>query len=119
MSYDRNKTIHGKGILDIEVDEETGEVVSVWFNCLELPFKARRVRTERADDMRRMYEHEVPSIKSIDVDREDGVILRPLDPLPKCKNDRDEDVVPGYEYCKWCLQAEEINKYLDQRGIKF
>lgn len=34
---DRN-TIHDTGTLDIQVDEN-GEVVAVWFRCLQLPFK--------------------------------------------------------------------------------
>jgi hypothetical protein len=34
---DRN-TIHDTGTIDIQVDEN-GEVVAVWFRCLQLPFK--------------------------------------------------------------------------------
>lgn len=37
-------TIHGSGTIDIQVSEDTGEVVAVWFRCLTLPFRISKVR---------------------------------------------------------------------------
>lgn len=52
--YGDNRTIHGTGHVDVEVDTE-GNVVSVWFRCMALPFKQSQVLVPRADEMRRMY----------------------------------------------------------------
>ncbi len=37
--YGDGGTIHGHGRLDVEIDPGTGEVTSVWFRCLNLPFR--------------------------------------------------------------------------------
>jgi hypothetical protein len=114
MDYKKQNTIHGKGILSIEVDEETGEVVSVWYNCLALPFKAHATRKERADEMRRMYTREIPQIIGIEIDTEDGIILRPKEPLPQCKSCGEESVVPGEEHCEMCLWTQKIKRLINK-----
>ena len=53
MIYGHNKTIHGTQKVNVEVDKK-GNVVSVWFRCMALPFDSRVVNDERAADMRRM-----------------------------------------------------------------
>lgn len=37
--YGDDKTIHRTGIIDVEIDSGTGEVLAVWFRCLNLPFR--------------------------------------------------------------------------------
>lgn len=39
LYYGDGGTVHGTQMLDVEVDPETGEVTSVWFRCLNLPFQ--------------------------------------------------------------------------------
>lgn len=53
--YGHDKTIHRTTLLNVEVDGKTGEVVSVWFRCMALPFDVTKVAKSRADDMRQMY----------------------------------------------------------------
>lgn len=53
--YGRNKTIWGTKLLNIEIDKKTGEVVSVWFRCLALPFDVTKVEKDRSEEMKRMY----------------------------------------------------------------
>lgn len=68
MQYGHNRTIHRTKLLNIEVDKETGEVVSVWFRCLALPFSVSEADEDRADDMRRMYaENEMYEIEAVEV----------------------------------------------------
>lgn len=43
-------TIHGSGTIDIQVSEETGEVVAVWFRCQTLPFRVSKVTGQRQPD---------------------------------------------------------------------
>jgi len=43
-------TIHGSGTVDIQVSEETGEVVAVWFRCLDLPFRVSTVKGQQPQD---------------------------------------------------------------------
>lgn len=52
--YGDNKTIHRTRHIDVETDE-AGNVVSVWFRCMSLPFKQVTVSDTRAEDMKRMY----------------------------------------------------------------
>jgi len=61
--YGRNNTIHHTKLLNIEVDKKTGEVVSVWFRCMALPFDVTKVEKDRADEMRTMYKEN----KKIDI----------------------------------------------------
>jgi hypothetical protein len=53
MMYGYDGTIHGTKHLDVEIDED-GEVVSVWFRCCALPFKATVVGRDRAAEMHQM-----------------------------------------------------------------
>ncbi len=71
MLYGNNGTIHRTTNLNIEVDAD-GDVVSVWYRCLALPFDVTKVDDERATEMRRMYsENERLPILAIEVaDRE-------------------------------------------------
>lgn len=55
MIYGHDKTIHNTKHLNIEVDEETGEVVAVWFRCMPLPFEAKFVDRQRSTEMEHMY----------------------------------------------------------------
>ena len=66
MKYEKDKSIHKKDTLDVEVDEN-GKVVAVWFNCLALAFRQSNANVTRASDMERMYaDNEVARINSID-----------------------------------------------------
>jgi len=66
--YGRNNTIHRTKLLNIEVDKRTGEIVSVWFRCIGLPFDVNYVDKNRAEEMRRMYkENNIPQINAIEV----------------------------------------------------
>lgn len=51
--YGYNGTIHHTQKLNIE-KSESGEVVSVWFRCLALPFDVTTVDGERVKEMRRL-----------------------------------------------------------------
>lgn len=53
MIYGHDKTIHRTEELSVEVDEN-GEVVSVWFRCMPLPFHVSIADSSRAKEMRRM-----------------------------------------------------------------
>ena len=68
IPYERIGTIHKRNKLDIEVDSN-GNVVSVWYNCVALPFEVHKVENERANEMRKMYNEDcsVSSIERIDV----------------------------------------------------
>lgn len=55
--YGRENTIHRTKLLNIEVDEKTGEIVSVWFRCMALPFDVTKVDKERANEMKRAYKN--------------------------------------------------------------
>lgn len=67
--YGRNNTIHRTKLLNIEVDVKTGEVVSVWFRCLALPFDVTKVDKQRADEMKYMYkETDVVGINAIEIE---------------------------------------------------
>ena len=48
-TYGGNKTIHHTGTIDIQVDEDTGEVLAVWFRCLNLPFKVSSLPRREGD----------------------------------------------------------------------
>lgn len=67
--YGSDKTIHRTEQVNVERDPKTGEVVSVWFRCMALPFTDHVCDTSRADDMRKMYkDHSMPGIKAVIVD---------------------------------------------------
>ena len=67
--YGRNNTIHHTKLLNIEMDKRTGEVVSVWFRCMALPFDVTKVDRERANEMRTAYKEQgVPQINAIEIE---------------------------------------------------
>lgn len=67
--YGRNNTIHRTKLLNIEVDKKTGEVVSVWFRCMALPFDVTKADKERANEMRRMYkENKMMEVNAIELE---------------------------------------------------
>jgi len=67
--YGRNNTIHRTKLLNIEIDKRTGEVVSVWFRCMFLPFDINYVDKDRANEMKQMYkENNVPKINAIEIE---------------------------------------------------
>ena len=67
--YGRNNTIHRTKLLNIEVDKKTGEVVSVWFRCLALPFDVTEVDKQRADEMKEMYQRpDIVKINAVEVE---------------------------------------------------
>lgn len=70
--YGRENTIHRTKLLNIEVDKKTGEVISVWFRCMALPFNVTKADKERADEMRRMYKENKPiQINGIEIEMEE------------------------------------------------
>lgn len=67
--YGRNNTIRHTKLLNIEIDERTGEVVSVWYRCMALPFDVTKVDKERSEEMRRAYKEQgVPQINAIEIE---------------------------------------------------
>jgi hypothetical protein len=65
--YGRENTIHHTKLLNIETDNKTGEVVSVWFRCMALPFDVTEVDKERANEMRKAYkENKIMNINAIE-----------------------------------------------------
>jgi hypothetical protein len=56
-TYNRNETIHKRGVVDVEVDLK-GKVVGVWFNCMALPFTHQFVDYARAKELREMYKEQ-------------------------------------------------------------
>jgi hypothetical protein len=42
-TYGGKGTIHNTTTIDVQLDEQTGEVVAVWFRCLNLPFTVSTV----------------------------------------------------------------------------
>lgn len=67
--YGRNNTIHHTKLLNIEVDKLTGEVVSVWFRCMILPFAITKVERERTNVMKKAYkENKIPQINAIEIE---------------------------------------------------
>lgn len=65
--YGRNNTIPRTKLLNIEVDEKTGEVVSVWFRCLALPFDVTKVNSSRVKEMKNMYKRHYVEINAIEI----------------------------------------------------
>jgi len=70
--YGRNNTIHRTKILNIEIDEKTKEVVSVWFRCMALPFDINKVDRTRANEMKKTYkENKMIQINAIEIEEEE------------------------------------------------
>lgn len=67
MIYGHNKTIHKTNMVNVELDK-LGNVVSVWFRCMPLPFDSIVVENERAESMNRMYKKTLPKILAIEVE---------------------------------------------------
>ena len=68
MRYGDDKTIHHTEHLHVETDAE-GNVVSVQFRCMMLPFKQARVGPSRAREMREAYaESKPPAITALEVE---------------------------------------------------
>ena len=71
--YGRNNTIHHTKLLNIEIDKKTGEVVSVWFRCMALPFDITKVDKERAKEMRSMYKENKPiNLLAVEIEQEEN-----------------------------------------------
>lgn len=71
MIYGHDKTWHQTGHLDVETDKD-GNVVSVWFRCMMLPFKQTKVDEERANSMKAASQRiNIQSkLNAVDVDME-------------------------------------------------
>jgi hypothetical protein len=54
MLYGRDGTWHQTKEINVELDIN-GNVVSVWFRCMALPFTQTTVGDSRAEEMKRMY----------------------------------------------------------------
>lgn len=68
MRYGDDETIHGTEHVDVETDAQ-GNVVSVWYRCMMLPFKQARVDESRAADMREAYREDgAPALVAVNVD---------------------------------------------------
>jgi hypothetical protein len=52
--YGDGGTVHSSTHLDVET--YNGQVVSVWFRCMPLPFEQHEIDTHRANDLTSMYE---------------------------------------------------------------
>ena len=66
--YGRENTIHRTKLLNIEVDAKTGEVVSVWFRCMALPFNVTKVEKSRSNEMKRMYKDNKIKINAVEIE---------------------------------------------------
>ncbi len=42
VNYGYSSTVHQTGTINIQVDGKTGEIVSVWYRCLNLPFRVSK-----------------------------------------------------------------------------
>jgi hypothetical protein len=69
--YGDNRTIHGTDHVDVETDEK-GNVVSVWFRCMMLPFEQTKVKQHRAMDMLSAYKRRPWSILAVVFDKPEG-----------------------------------------------
>lgn len=68
MIYGRNNTIHQTTDLNIEVDEKSGEVISVWFRCKALPFTVSKVDKHRVREMTAHYNSEnIPEVIAVEL----------------------------------------------------
>jgi hypothetical protein len=74
MIYGHDGTIHGTQKLNIEVDRD-GNVVSVWFRCMALPFDVTKVSTDRAVEMEQMSKriNQNYKLNAVDVETESRI----------------------------------------------
>ena len=72
MIYGHDGTIHGIQHLNVELDKN-GQVVSVWFRCMALPFDQTIVESSRAKEMRNMSKdvNKKCKINAVDIDIEE------------------------------------------------
>ena len=70
FTYGRTNTIHRSKLVNVEVDSKTGEVVSVWFRCLALPFDVSKVDKNRVKEMKEMSKRNTTKIDAIVVEVE-------------------------------------------------
>lgn len=62
--YGGDGTIHRTGEVNVELDIK-GSVVAVWFRCQPLPFTQSLAREGRAQEMRALYQRQMPGIDAI------------------------------------------------------
>lgn len=66
--YGSDGTIHGAGVIDVEV--HNGKVVAVWYRCQHLPFKECVIDDGRALEMSYAYDKRPPAITGIILSRD-------------------------------------------------
>ena len=71
FTYGKTNTIHRTKLVNVEVDSNTGEVVSVWFRCLALPFDVNKVDKNRVKEMKEMSKRNTTKIDAIVVEVEE------------------------------------------------
>ena len=71
FTYGKTNTIHRTKLVNVEVDSNTGEVVSVWFRCLALPFDVTKVDKNRVKEMKEMSKRHTTKIDAIVVEVEE------------------------------------------------
>jgi len=71
FTYGKTNTIHRTKLVNVEVDSKTGEVVSVWFRCLALPFDVTKVDKNRVKEMKEMSKRNTTKIDAIVVEVEE------------------------------------------------
>ena len=71
FTYGKTNTIHRTKLVNVEVDSNTGEVVSVWFRCLALPFDVTKVDKNRVKEMKEMSKRNTTKIDAIVVEVEE------------------------------------------------
>ena len=54
--YGDGGTIHSTSHIDVEVDSN-GDVVALWYRCMQLPFKTTVATPQRAEEMRSAFAH--------------------------------------------------------------
>jgi len=62
LDSDTRNTIHESNHVDVEIGPN-GNVVSVWFRCMRVPFEAHNVDQHRANDM--LHDPKPPTLYAI------------------------------------------------------
>ncbi len=65
--YGYERTIHRTTTVDVELGPD-GDVVSVWFRCMMIPFTQHKVSAQRADEMRRAFASFKGELLAVDVE---------------------------------------------------
>ena len=68
-TYGGKGTIHNTTTIDVQLDEQTGEVVAVWFRCLNLPFTVSTVDHQPVNNP---AEKAIEEITYVELPREEG-----------------------------------------------